>query len=401
MRSAQAVDVVVAEDDDIAFVVLAGDGVPALGVELVAVDAADLELLAVEKYHGLVLFRLTHDLYLAETEVERPEIEEIPRRVDEHYVDLVKIGIFRAPKPRRGDLAVQAQHRALPLAGGGELERTRGDLFPFGVRESDERLAARGKRARGVYLHARLEHRAGEVVPVELRPRVDIGYAHARHEDEHHIAEDAGQSPHVLILEIAARREAVDDDLDLVLARPHELRDVVLLIVEGGLGVAHELAVDIHLGAAVGGELHMHSALKLLLGELERAHIHAAGVVRVVDGGELERICADGIGIAHIGVDGLVVTLELPVRRHLDAVPLGGILVQQCHGRIELEIPLPAETASLRLPVLGERIAGAVLGQRAYAVNIGVGMVTEVKILLHDFLLLVSDMTRGVSWSRG
>ena len=168
------------------------------------------------------------------------------------------------------------------------------------------------------------------------------------HAQQIHVAENAGEPPEILILQIGAVRPLVDHHGQHVVAGGDKGRDVEL----GGhmryLREAREGAVDPDVERGVHAvKVQEHLALVPALGQREGAAIAADGVVV----GHIGRI--EGNGIVDVGVVRLVVAVHLPVGRDRKLVPaLVGIIVidllkalgRAADGGIE-EIPAAVEQA--------------------------------------------------------
>ena len=191
----------------------------------------------------------------------------------------------------------------------------------------------------------------GQVVVVRVHE--DIGRSRRSQREQVHLAEDSGQPPHVLVLEVAAGRPLVHPhgDPDLM-ARGNKVGQVELGRQPAARRPADQLSVDpdreprVHplepqhdpRAVPVGGDRH---GPDVVAGRVRRRHVR-----------RLQRERVD-----HVRVRRPAVALELPMPGHRDGVPAGGVRDDDVvrgvgQGRGE---PEP--------PVTGEREAGGIVVQ--------------------------------------
>ena len=247
-----------------------------VGVELVAVDAAEQDPPAVDLQQRV----LDHDGAEAD-----PQPHALARARDLGVVEARELGAPRLDRHlhrlARGDVDAELGHR-----------HARGHV----------RVDAQRPRAARVVV-ARVHE---DVVERVRRPR-----------EQGDAAEDPRQPPHVLVLEIGARRPLVDADREhVVLARAQELADVEL----GREPAAHRLAeldaVEPRPQARVDALEAQHRVHPRPLGRhREAAQVVARGVL-VRDVRRLDRERVDDVGVGRGAV-----AVQLPVRRHRQPVP--------------------------------------------------------------------------------
>ncbi len=195
-------------------------------------------------------------------------------------------------------------------------------------------------------------------------------------------AVDAAQAEHVLVLEEAAVRPAVDLRGHRVAARPHVARDVELGVVVGPLAVAHLTAVDPQIHGAVYAVEVDEDPLAAPVGrqrEVAAVGTHGVGLgvdrvaaLRLDEG----RVVAERVG--DVGVDGRSVAEHLPRRGDADPIPPGDVV----GGFVEVGGPLLGALRPVEAPhaVEGHAPRGAVDGPGAqvslrtvHLLRIGVG----------------------------
>ena len=175
--------------------------------------------------------------------------------------------------------------------------------------------------------------------------------------DERHAPEDAGQPPHVLVLEVGSGRPLVHAHRDHVAAGPDEVRDVELADEPAALAVTDGSPVDEH------GEARVHP--------VETDHGRPAEVPfrgqrdvppvlpRRVVAGHPRRV--DRERVDHVGVGGRTVARravlrrpgqpgQLPHRRHREIIEMGVVEVRGLEPRRQVrparavpELPGPVE----------------------------------------------------------
>ena len=111
MRGAHRVDVVALHEADVPQHVLFGDGPAAPAVELVAVDAAEHEALAVELEDAVL------DGHMPEADASASGLQDLAVRVEQSDGQLVQVGAFGAPWRRVIDLGLGVQ-RSVRFRGG-------------------------------------------------------------------------------------------------------------------------------------------------------------------------------------------------------------------------------------------------------------------------------------------
>ncbi len=172
-----------------------------------------------------------------------------------------------------------------------------------------------------------------------------VGDVHCWAHPQFHGPEDAAQSPHVLILEVAAVGPAVDLHGEAVGAGAHMIRDVEPGRGVGVLAVPHPLAVDPHVhGRLYPLEKKMEPVVAHRRSDLERREVRSHGIAVFVAREVLGR-CARHTrliseeGIRDVGVDRHSVPLGLPVAGHSDRTP---------PRRVEI-VPVKVGGAALRV----------------------------------------------------
>ncbi len=182
---------------------------------------------------------------------------------------------------------------------------------------------------------------------VEARGDLDVGEMDGGRGVEADRAVQAAEPPHVLILDEGGVGVLDDDGDELVLdARADERGDVKLGRQARVLGKADRDAVDVNGEHAVGAAEVQHHARALPRGgDAEGAAINAGGVFLRREGRLLRE------GHAHVGVVRATMPVHLPVRRHGDGAPRGGIVERTTLGEglrvlgrtLEAELPLAVE----------------------------------------------------------
>ena len=326
VRGAHGVDVEALEERDVLEHVVHRDGAPVVGAALVAVDALELDRLAVEAH--LVL----HDLHVLEAHAAGPHV-----LAGLHH-ERVEVGVLRAP--RTGLL--HDEHAVLDVAdlleggvveGGGDGDATAHDLRPELQLPVDERT---------------VRHRLDE----------EVVEAHLRRGEEAHVAVDAREAEHVLVLQEAAVAPAVDLHREQVVAVPEVLRHVELARQLGVLGIADLLPVDPHVvGAVHAVEAQEDLAPLPLRRHAERAAVGGDGVVvalvrvAVADGRMRDvALGVPGVRVAHVRVAGRAEAAHLHAARHVDREPLRVVVV----GLPEVERAQRGVAAPADLPVAVE-----------------------------------------------
>ena len=351
------VDVVMLHQNQVAQHLLLPHGAAQNGVGVVAVDALELDGLAVELYHAVFHANVPKADGLAE------------RLAVVAQNQSVQIGILRAPE---GDV-VQVDFKAVAV--GPAVV----DAVSSGIVQVIVGMMA-GSRVLSAVFQLHANPRAGavrrqlgvnEVIPqVATLPAQDV-----------HIPEDAAHAEFVLILKIAAVAPLQHQHVDPVLTRVDEFGDLKLAGGMGNLAVAHEGSVDPQIETGIHALEH-DGPLAVVLGDIEIAPVEPAGVVV----GHVGRIIREGI--APVGVLVPVVAVHLPHGGHGNAVHLhAGI--QGIAWQIDdaFEIPeLPAAVEGLEaiglLPLVPQgdvavgigHVVGPV-GQRIHMQRVGIHMI--------------------------
>ena len=270
---------------DVAAHELLGHHAPPVGVELVAVDAAQQHPPAVDLQQPVL------DDHGAEAD---PQLHPLARADD---LGVVEARDLRAPRLR-------ARHRD-GLA--------RGDVQP----ELGHEHARRGVR-----VHAQ---RAGAAHVVVVRVHEHVLEPAGGPRQHRDAAEDARHPPHVLVLEVGPGGPLVHTHgEDVLLARPHRLADLELHRQAAAHRHAQLDAVEPRTQARVGALEPQH-----------RVHVPPAGrhgeappvVARRVLVGHVRRLDRERIDDVRVGRR--AVAVQLPERRHGQAVPGGVVVVRR------------------------------------------------------------------------
>ena len=299
VAGADGVDVVQLEEGDVLDHALHRDGAAVVGVALVAVDALDLDRLAVD------VEGVADDLLLLEAHLLRADVAALPE--DEG----VEVRVLRGPEAH----VLHLERRAV-----------RGEIA---------HLRAGGVEERGSGAGAALDRDRGRLVVLgELRPDGEVPDAVLRLRPEGDVAEDAVEAEHVLVLEEAAVGPLEDLDREDVLLGGigvEERGDVELARQLGVLGVAGLLAVD---PDGVGGvdavEAEDDVPALPLGGHGEAGAVARDGVVvgtvgvAVADRGALDvALWVPGVGILPVHVAWRAEAAQLKAARHVDRKPVG------------------------------------------------------------------------------
>ena len=277
VAGADAVDIVPLHDHEVADHVLHGGGGAENGVAVVAVDALELDLLAVEVQHAVP------DLDGTEAHLQGNRLAAAGNE------EGVEVGLLVAPQLGGVHKEVNG---SLPL----DEEASRLDLHPVGAQELVLHQALPiqgdlgGAEAAGVGL-------------VDGGAGVDIHDMDGIAQEKEDLAEDARPAVFVLILQIGAVAPLQNEDLDEVLALVQILADLKLRGHMADLAVAHELPVDEEVEAGVHALEVEVERLVLQHGgvELDGTAVEAAGVIV----GDEGRVYRDGVG--HVDVVGSIV----------------------------------------------------------------------------------------------
>ena len=314
------------------------------GMPLVAVHPAELHRAAVEP-----------DLPVADLDAAEPDPEaDVPARTGQDRV--VQPGMLVRPGLGRD-----------PVLGTGR-----------GAGDAELRYRQRG-RAAGLH-----PEDAGAVAGVVVGVHEEVPDRPGRLADQGHAAEDAGQPPHVLVLQVGPGRPLVHADREHVIFRPNEVGDIELPDQPAALAVAYGRAVDEHGEARVNPvEAKQGRPAGIPLRRQREAPPVLAGRVAVGHPGRVER---ERIG--HVGVRGRAVPEgagkagQLPARRHRDVAEPAVVEVGRLEARgqvaqalavAELPGPVQAEPVApgrLRGPRRGEAPSG---GERLDVPEITIG----------------------------
>ena len=297
MAGADGVDVVLLHQRQIAEHLFASDGCAQHGIAVVAIDAAELDVLAVELHHAVFHLDLAQADALG---------DDLALAVHDQRIQIGILGV-----PRRH--VVQRELDATVLGA------TCGQLIAQRIIEAifHQRVAVQ----RQVHPNARVR-----IAVAQLGVHEVIADAHARALQQIDVAEDARLAELVLILEVAAVAPLQHQHGDGVGALADIGRHVKLGHGMGDLAVTHELAVDPHIEAGIHALEAQRSAAGVAGLVVKRAHIQSAGVVHR----HIRRII--GERIADVGVLMPVIALGLPDGGHDDFIPgqlLGGELRRQ------------------------------------------------------------------------
>ena len=267
----------------------------------------------------------------------------------------IEVGLLGRPSLQAGEVVEGEAYLLLRVVGGhGHLRLLLGHLLALGVEELYLERLLRAFLGCVVEGEVHLEV-ARRIVGVEGRRDVMVGHEGLGRGHEIHVAVDASEVPHVLSLEVRTVAPAVNAHRHVVGALAHEVGHVEFGVGVGTLRVAGILAVHPHHDGAAGTvEVEKHAlALVPTLRQVEVAAIGAHGVlVEIV----VERCDERGLvleGIAHVVVNGHIVSGHLPVEGHLELFPRRNIgvvgpeivflgLALLPVGRV-VELPFPVE----------------------------------------------------------
>ena len=321
MGGADRVDIVLLHEQHIAEHRFCAYGATIDGVGVVAVGALEEDALAVDIDQGVA------NLHRAEAHLVGEGHFLVAHLVLLHHVNGVEVRRFGAPQFRLLQVKFHAALcRAVTIEYGfygglvhqravGMVERNLHYLLAF-LRFA---FAAKGQgNVECGFL----------IVVAEFGGEIVVADAQLGHVVEIHIAEDTAHAEHILTLQIRTIAPAEHLHGQGVLALVQEVRQVKLGHVVGALRVAHVLSVEPNEGRAVdAAEMDERAAAVPVVGNLEGAHVGAHGVDAVVGSTVIEtRAGLDvgrrvGVGVLHIGIDGAVVALHLPVGGNGDGVP--------------------------------------------------------------------------------
>jgi hypothetical protein len=288
------------------------------------------------------------DLPVADLDAAEPDPEpDVPAGAGQDRV--VQAGVFVRPGLGRD---VPARGRAGTGLGAGDAEfryRQRGRAVGVDAEDADTVAGV------VVGVHEEVPDRPGRLV------------------DQGDAAEDAGQPPHVLVLQVGPGRPLVHADRDDVVFEPNELGDIELPDQPAALAVADDRTIDEH------GEARVHPVEAddgRPAGVPVRRQREAPPVLpRRVAVGDVRRVDREGIG--HVGVRRGAVpgragdASQLPARGHGDVVEPAVVEVRGLESRgqvaratavAELPAPVQAELADpggLGCPRRGMTLPGA------------------------------------------
>ena len=180
---------------DVALHAFHRDGLAAIRIKLMAVDALDEEAPAVDEQIAIA------NLDLAETDIDRNDFERFARAVLEREQQPVEVGMFRRPLERVGNYCRERDRLFLHRADIKFLHRETGHGFALGVKQLrlNRRRAVRAARVVQLQFHAQFRV---AILRVECRLNLKIADVNFRRRPQVHVAENAAQAPHVLVFEI-------------------------------------------------------------------------------------------------------------------------------------------------------------------------------------------------------
>ena len=205
------------------------------------------------------------------------------------------------------------------------------------------------------------------ILAVEIGVHEEISHVLVGGRPEKYIAEDAAQTPEVLVLEVAAVAVAVHLHGDVVGTWPHVLRDIEQRRCAAILAVTNLLAVDPHVVCRIDTvKLQEHLALLPARRQLERAAVTSHGVALCIRRVVAWRFTHDPRRvflerIRDVRVQGNVVALSLPVARNGHFMPAGHVEVVA----IEIGWSLVGIWGPMKLPGTVERLEPRVCGTLA------------------------------------
>ena len=177
--------------------------------------------------------------------------------------------------------------------------------------------------------HAEVEmHRRIFVVLAETRGDVVVKHVSCRHVEEINITEDARHAEHILTFQVRTIAPAEHLHRKTVFTFAEIRCQIIFAHIVSSLTVAHKVAIHPnHCGTIYASKVNDSALFRPSLGKVEGAHIRTHGVDAIVCTAiVVSRTRHDvrwrvGVGIFHIAVDRMVISLHLPVRRHRDVVP--------------------------------------------------------------------------------
>ncbi len=378
VRHAKRVDVQPLHEKHVFFHALVGHHVAQIRIDLVAVDAPELD--------GLVVYviareprRVLLELHLAEADLVALVLHHRASGILEGQNQRVQVGLFTRPQCRGGHGHLERDLRFPSRTGNGghRLGGGGAHLLASSVEQQHVHRVARGGGGGGVlHPHGGLEVAVlvvGGQIRVDLEV-LDVGLGGG---EQVHVAVDAGKPDEVLVFHPRSVAPAEHLHGDVVGAGTQFVRHVELVAGEGVFAVSHVFAVHPHV---VGGfhafEVQADAASVPGGGDGELAAV-VAHRIEVLRGGRRRDVVASRPGIGHIGVDGTVVALLLPGTRHRDVLPGAHIVAVLEEGGVaaggffHME-ELPGAGQGL-VPAGGPALAGLRLVQRGVGHGGGVG----------------------------
>ena len=183
---------------------------------------------------------------------------------------------------------------------------------------------------------------------------------HKRANPQLHRTEDAAQSPHVLVFEIAAVAPTIYLHCKSILTFMQIFRNVKLGRRHGVLTISHLFAVDPHIHSRLNtAEMQNDVLRKHLVGGIEEGNVRSHGVSPCVCCPVARRFLSDIRTMAHerivyIYIYRCTVALCLPVARHCNLIPLAHVVVCRLEAfgtffgiRRPAEMPLSVERNNL------------------------------------------------------
>ena len=310
VRGADGVDVVPLHGDEVAFQLFPLRDPPGHGAEVVPVDPVEDQALPVQEQDPVLNFNP------AEAHVLRNHL--CQRAGGVLYPDQQPVELRVLRRPQQGSLQRHAAPHAAVISKR-QFPRQQGLSVLLQQQLQRAGTARFGRKVQLAPGEALIrQRRIGKVRHRGLRQHI--------HENA---AENAGKAEEVLVLKPAARRPLEHPHGQAVFALAEGVRQPEVRRAEAVLAVAEVNAVQPQGKAAFHPlERDAHLLPPKVLGQGEEADIVRH---RVEDGRHLAGLqllgCVPGVLGVHIGWP--VVTLQLDVRRHADAVPVGQVVVRQ------------------------------------------------------------------------
>ena len=358
MAGADGVDVVLLHEAQVGEHLLGGDGIAVHRVGIVAVDAAELDVLAIQIKDAVLSLDLPKADLLADGLAGGGEGEGVEGGV----LGVPEVRLF----DRDGERAVRLAGGDFAAAGSGQGVAHR-HLLPGKIKGNLDPGGGVISRQRGA---------DGEITDVVLRPLEEVD-----------VPEDAAHPQLVLVLEVAAVAPFQDEDGDGVFAGAEKFRHLKLAGRVGDLAVSHQFAVYPEVEAGV-DPLEIHVVAEIpFLADAEVADIGPAGIFER----DIGRVV--GEGVADVGVLVAVVAVILPDRGDGDLfkaaaafrVPL--LALDGADVFVVAEVPLAAqELEAVRLSAAGKGGGALRGGDVVGAVGFGVQVENAeiFKVIWHD-----------------